>query len=72
MVVKASLLMVLLIAIAVGALGIGVREVVQGKSPEQYMGMFLYAIVMPIFAGMVWWVEYRAPERKSSTFAVIP
>ena len=61
---KAKWLIALLLVIAVGCLGQGVHEVVQGKSPESYMGMFLYAAVMPIFAGMVWWMEYRVPHVK--------
>lgn len=62
----ARLLIGALIAIAVGCFGLGSHHVMQGKSPEQYLGMFLYAIVMPIFAGMVWWVEYRVPREQDA------
>lgn len=54
----------LCLAVAICALGVGIHEVVQGKSPEIYLGKFLYAIVMPIFAGMVWWCENRGPARE--------
>ncbi len=54
----------LLLVMSAGALGVGIYQIQGSKSPEEYLGAFIYAIAFFAFGAMMWWMDNCAPSER--------